>query len=282
MGFFEIFLLSPGQILDLINSSLFLIYAVPIFLPLESAITYFYLKKLKTYKSVAKRKNILITFWAYFSIKIFLALTFYHSAWLDVEMQKQLNITAGFMVFYYLYSMGVCAAFTAYLVDKYLPAWFGKRQPGRPEPPPENYFEGQVVVDLGDSVERATAEVPACARRTLGGTVLSIILLNVVVIATIIFLISGGLDKYFGINKTADYNDLVKIIDTIFDGIGYVIIGIIIAPAVVTATIILYRNHKSFSQYPFAPNPESLRENPSPEPRPDAPPPAPKAGQGTR
>jgi hypothetical protein len=282
MGFFEILLLSPGQILDLINSSLFLIYAVPILLPLESAITYFYLKKLKTYKSVAERKNILTTFWAYFSIKLFLALLFYYGAWLDIEMQNQLNIVSGYMIFYYLYSMGVCAAFTAYLVDQYLPAWFGKRQPDQPKLPPENYFKGKVVVDLGDSVERATADVPDCAGRTLGGTVLSIVLLNVVVIATVIFLISGGLDKYFGINKTADYNDLAKIIDTIFDGIWYVIIGIIIAPAVVAAAIILYRNHKSFSQYPFAPNPESPQENPSPEPRPDDPPPAPKAGQGAR
>lgn len=47
MDFFEIFLLTPGQFIDLIISNLFYTYAVPIFLTLESGITYIYLKKLK-------------------------------------------------------------------------------------------------------------------------------------------------------------------------------------------------------------------------------------------
>lgn len=69
MELFDWVFTTPVQVLNLINSSWFLLYALPIFLPLESGITYFYLKKIKTYKSIAEKKNVLTTHWAYLVIK---------------------------------------------------------------------------------------------------------------------------------------------------------------------------------------------------------------------
>ena len=251
MDFLELFFLTPGQLIDLINSDLFYIYAVPIFLTLESGITYLYLKKIKAYKSIAEKKNTVMTFWAYMIIKMFFVIPGYPTAYLAVAMGHPWDIAANFMIIYYLYSLGVCIVFAAYLVNKYLPYRSGKKHQDGQETSSEDILEKAILYDVSEKIQKFNDDLPPCAGRTMGGMVISVILLNVMIIGGIIFFICGGFEKYFGINKTGNYHELGETIDSVSAWIHYVLIGLIVSPFVIAAAIELHRRHKAMAEDPF-------------------------------
>lgn len=282
MDFFELFLLTPGQLIDLINSNLFYVYAVPIFLALESGITYLYLKKIKTYKSIAGKKNMVMTFWAYMIIKMFFVVPGYPTACLAVEMGHPWDISAKFMIIYYLYSLGVCIAFAAYLVDKYLPSRSVKKYQDGRETSSGDILENAILYDVSEKIQKFNDDMPPCAGRTMRSMAISYILLSVVIIGGIIFFICGGFDKYFGINKTGNYHELGETIDSVSSLIHYVLIGLIASPFVIAAAIALHRRHKAMAEDPFctgrgdpsaAPGSHSSPDDPSPQPTADQTPP---------
>lgn len=165
-----------------------------------------------------------------------------------------------FMIFYYLYSLGVCAAFVAYLYNRYFPGSFEKMILNKPDISPESHLASAVIADPSDSFQSRLDQAPDCAGRSMGGMILSIIMLNALLIAGVIFLVCGGLDDYFGVNRTAGYHELGKEldkIDVVLRELKNVYVAVLIGFVVVTTAVVLYRERRSAAS--------------PPEPGPDAP-----------
>lgn len=196
MEFFEIFLLPPGQVIDLVNSNIFYVYAVPIFLALESGITYLYLKKIKTYPSIAIKKNTVMTFWAYMIIKMFLFSPVYFFTYIAAQTDRPWGSAGWYMIVYYLYSMRVCFAFVVYLAKK-LAFIFSEKKKQYGEKSADGYMlERAILYDVSGKILAMYNTISPTRGGSAGDISWYLVLANLVLVCGIIYLLSGSFDNH--------------------------------------------------------------------------------------
>ncbi|MCB2193303.1 MAG: hypothetical protein KQI62_17150 [Deltaproteobacteria bacterium] len=196
MDFFKIFFLTPGQFVDLINSNIFYIYAVPICLILESGITYIYLKKIKTYPSIAIKKNTVMTFWAYMIIKMFLFSPVYFFTYIAAQTDRPWGSAGWYMIVYYLYSMRVCFAFVVYLAKKLTSIFSGKKRQEGDNTSDGDMLERAILYDVSGKIQ-AMYDTISPTRGGSGGDISwYLVLANLVLVSGIIYLLSGSFDSH--------------------------------------------------------------------------------------
>lgn len=243
MDFFEIFLLTPGQVIDLINSNIFFVYAVPIFLALESGITYFYLKKIKTYPSIAKKKNTVMTFWAYVILKMFLFSPGYLYAYFAVQTDRPWGSAGWYMIVYYLYSMRVCFAFVAYLVNKHTSKLSEKRWQDGDNVSDGYMLERAILYDVSGKIQAMYDTISPTRGRSAGDISWYLVLANLVLLSGIIYLLSGGFDNYLVADKTADHHGLGHAMDSVGQWVRYQWAGLM-ALLAVPGSVYILRKHR--------------------------------------
>jgi len=245
MDFFELFLLPPGQIIDLINSNIFYVYAVPTFLALESGITYLYLKKIKTYPSIAIKKNTVMTFWAYMIIKMFLFSPVYFFTYIAAQTDRPWGSAGWYMIVYYLYSMRVCFAFVVYLAKK-LTSIFSEKKRQDGEKSADGYMlERAILYDVSGKIQAMYDMISPTRGRSAGDISWYLVLVNLVLVSGIIYLLSGGLDNHPGANKAADHQELSHAIDKVAPWVRYQWAGLLALLAVPGSVFILRKNRKA-------------------------------------
>lgn len=282
MDFFELFFLTPGQLIYLINSNIFYVYAVPIFLALESGITYFYLKKIKSYKSIAKKKNTVMTFWAYMILKMFLFSPGDLFAYFAAQTDRSWDSAGWYMIVYYLYSMRVCFAFVAYLVNKHTSIFSEKKRQDGEKASDGDMLERAILYDVSGKIQAIYDNISPTRGRSAGDISGYLALINLVLVTGIIYLLSGGFDNYHGANKTADHHELSHTIDKVEPWVRYQWAGLLALLAVPGSVFILRQHRKAdlerlipFNQEaaPETTEPQSPSTPPAPQPAADQKPP---------
>lgn len=93
------------------------------------------------------------------------------------------------------------------------------------------------------------------------GRVIAFVIMIVLVNAGIIFLVSGGLDKYFGVNKTADYHDLGKIIDAGLCVLWLVTAGLFVVPVLYSVATNMFSRCRTLAGEPSPANQDAAPNN---------------------
>lgn len=280
MDFLEIFLLPPGQVIDLIISNIFYIYAVPIFLILESGITYIYLKKIKTYPSIAIKKNTVMTFWAYMILKMFVFGPKYLFAYFNVQTDRSWDSAGWYMIAYYLYSMRVCFAFVVYLAKK-LTSIFSEKKRQDGEKFADGYMlERAILYDVSGKIQAMYDMISPTRGRSAGDISWYLVLANLVLVSGIIYLLSGSFDNYHGANKAADHQELSHAIDKVAPWVRYQWAGLLALLAVPGSVFILRKNRKADLERLSSTNREAAPQTTAPQT--PAAPPAPEQPAGRK
>jgi len=116
------------------------------------------------------------------------------------------------------------------------------------------------VMPSADSQEQAkgrSGDAVGLLKQQGVGRVIAFVIMIVLVNAGIIFLVSGGLDKYFGVNKTADYHDLGKIIDAGFCVLWLVTAGLFVVPVLYSVATNMFGRHNPSIDEPSPTNQKS-------------------------
>ncbi|MCF8064698.1 MAG: hypothetical protein K9K65_16130 [Desulfarculaceae bacterium] len=109
-----------------INSAWLFVCLMPACLVVESAITYIYFKRIKRYASIEDKSKGLKKFWKIMVVKIFIAAGLYWYA-LDYIEATYSPVLLNRIYYYYIYTFGVFIAFLAYMLNRWLPSRFGKK-----------------------------------------------------------------------------------------------------------------------------------------------------------
>jgi len=271
MDFFELLLLPPGQVVELINSNIFYVYAVPIFLALESGITYIYLKKIKTYPSIAIKKNTVTTFWAYMIIKMFLFSPGYLFTYFAVQTDRLWGSAGWYMIVYYLYSMRVCFAFVAYLAKKLTSIFSEKKRQYGENSSDGDMLERAILYDVSEKIQAIYDRISPTRGRSAGDISWYLVLVNLVLVAGIIYLLSGGFDNHYGANKAADHHELGHTIDRVAPWVRYQWAGLLALLAVPGSVFILRQHRKADLERLSSTNREAAPQTTAPQSPPGQP-----------
>ena len=247
----------------LFSEDFFLRFGLVLFV-LDNLILFAYVYRIQSYETLEEAKKVKAFYWKQLAWKsgyllFMLWIILSDGPWCFYKMPY-------WAALYYVYALLVITIFIMYLVRNLVWYLWPNSMPKSVMPPADSpkvdsqkQAKGRAGDVLGLLKERGVWRLLPFA--------ITISLVNV----GIIFLVSGGLDKYFGVNKTADYHDLGKIMDAAFSVFWLLIVGTFVILVLYGAVTVMFGRHSALADEPSPTNQDAAPQTPAAPPAPNQP-----------
>jgi len=214
----------------------------PILFVLDNLILLIYFYRIQSYETLEEAKKEKSFYWKQLACK---SGFFIYLLWMILSDRPWISHRMLYLAaWYYAYAVLVVVIFLMYGVRNLV--WYLW-----PNSVPKS------VMPSADSQEKAkgrSGDAVGLLRQQRVGRVIAFVIMVVLVNGGIVFLVSGGLDKYFGVNKTADYHDLGKIIDAGICVLWLVTVGLFVIPVLYSVATNMFSRRRTLAGEPSPTN----------------------------
>lgn len=236
-----------GEVTQLVRtlfSEDFFLHFGPVLFVLDNLILFAYVYRIQSYETLEEAKKVKAFYWKQLAWKsgyllFMLGMILSDGPWHFYKMPY-------WAALYYVYALLVVTIFIMYLVRNLVWYLWPNSIPKSVMPSADS-----PKVDSQKQAKGRSGDVLGLLKQRGVWRLLPFAITISLVNVGIIFLVSGGLGKYFGVNKTADYHDLGKIMDAGFSVFWLVIVGsFVILVLYGAATTMFNRRNPSIDEPP--------------------------------
>lgn len=235
------------QLVRTLFSEDFFLRFAPILFVLENLILFAYVYRIQSDETLEEAKKEKALYWKQLAWKsglllFMLGIILSDGPWLFYKMPY-------WAALYYVYVLLIVTIFIMYLVRNFVWHLWLNSMPKSVMPSADS-----PKVDSQEQAKGRSGDVLGLLKQRGVWRLLPFAITISLVNVGIIFLVSGGLDKYFGVNKTADYHDLGKIMDAGFSVFWLVIVGSFVILVLYGAVTTMFGRHNPSTDEPSPTN----------------------------
>lgn len=224
------------QLVKTLFSEDFFLRFGPILFVLENLILFAYVYRIQSYETLEEAKKIKAFYWKQLAWKsgyllFVVGIILSDGAWHFYKMPY-------WAALYYVYALLVVTIFIMYLVRNLVWHLWPNSMPKSVMPSADS-----PKIDSQKQAKGRSGDVLSLLKERGVWRLLPFAITISLVNVGIIFLVSGGLDKYFGVNKIADYHDLGKIMDAGFSVFWLLVVGTFVILVLYGAVTIMFDRH---------------------------------------